>query len=132
MGKGCTDYLVPAVPAVRGAQRRFAPARFGRFKLEEAAGDFDSLLVGLQKGLAIGTLLEVTFERRELCGTEIRGEIVGDQSGFPLAGQTPNSAFGGLAPIRRAARFFARRGAMALHRLIYVDGGSNLQILPNR
>ena len=96
MGKGCTAYLVPAVPAVRGAQRRFAPARFSRFKLEEAAGHFDSLLVGLQKRLAIGALFEVIFERREVCRAEIRGEIVGDQGGFFLAGQRPKSAFARL------------------------------------
>lgn len=99
MGKGCTDYLVPAVPAIRGAPRRFAPARFGRFKLEEAAGDFDRLLVGLQKCLAIGALFEVIFERRELCGAEIRGEIVGDQGGFFLAGQRPKSAFARLVVV---------------------------------
>ncbi|HYQ98287.1 MAG TPA: hypothetical protein VEO92_07945 [Candidatus Nitrosocosmicus sp.] len=96
MGKGCTDYLVPAVPAIRGAPRRFAPARFGRFKLEKAAGDFDRLLVGLQKCLAIGAPFEVIFERREVCGAEIRGEIVGDQGGFFLAGQRPKSAFARL------------------------------------
>ena len=96
MGKGCTDYLVAAVPAVRGAPRRFAPARFGRFKLEKAAGDFDRLLVGLQKCRAIGAPFEVIFERREVCGAEIRGEIVGDQGGFFLAGQRPKSAFARL------------------------------------
>lgn len=99
MGKGCTDYLAPAVPAVRGAQRRFAPGRFGRFKLEEAAGDFDSLLVGLQKRLAIGALFEVIFERGEVCGAEIRREIVGDERGFFLAGQRPKSAFARLVVV---------------------------------
>ena len=99
MGKGCTDYLVPAVPAIRGAPCRFASARFGRFKLEEAAGDFDRLLVGLQKCLAIGALFEVIFERRELCGAEIRREIVGDQGGFFLAGQRPKSAFARLGVV---------------------------------
>ena len=99
MGKGCTDYLVPAVPAILGAPRRFAPARFSRFKLEKAAGDFDSLLVGLQKRLAIRAPFEVIFERRELCGAEIRGEIVGDQGGFFLAGQRPKSAFARLVVV---------------------------------
>ena len=98
-GKRMHRLLVPAVPAVRGAQRRFAPARFGRFKLEEAAGDFDSLLVGLQKRLAIRAPFEVIFERRELCGAEIRGEIVGDQGGFFLAGQRPKWAFARLVVV---------------------------------
>ena len=99
MGKGCTDYLAPAVPAVRGAQRRFAPARFGRFKLEEAAGDFDSLLVGLQKCFAVGAIFEVLFEGSEDYGAEIPGEIVGDQGGFFLAGQRPKSAFARLVVV---------------------------------
>ena len=99
MEKGCTDYLVPALPAVRGAPRRFALARFCRFKLEEAAGNFDSLLVGPQKRLAIGALFEMIFERREVCAAEIRREIVGDQGGFFFAGQRPKSAFARLVVV---------------------------------
>jgi hypothetical protein len=129
MGKRCRDYLVPALSVVRGAQRRFARARFGRFKIEEAAGDFDRLLVGLQKCFAVGASFEVLFEGGEVCGPEIRGEIVRDQGGFFLAGQRPSSTFTRLVLVRRADLLFARR-ATSLHRLLYLDSGNNLQTLP--
>ena len=123
MGKGCTAYLFAAMSAVTGAQ--YARSRFHRFQFEEAAGDCNSLFVGLQKCSAIGALVEVVFERREVSGAEIRDEIASDQGSFFLAGQRPSWTFACLVLVRRSNPSFTRRGATALHRLILVGSSSN-------
>ena len=100
-------FLVATASAVRRAQCQFARARFRSFKCEEASSDFDGLLVGLQKCFAIGALLKVLFECREVSRTEIRGEVVSDQGSFFVAGQRPSSPSARLVVARRADPVFA-------------------------